>query len=272
MEIKKKQFLGDRSLRTYTAPDEIREIGDWAFSGCRELKSISLPCCVERIGRDAFQGCDQLEEAYLRGGMRSDGSVGMANGEPRADMTREQAGLMALALRYFPEAALLIGVWGKGVFAWLQAWDEACIKYLDSPETTGFQPFWAGGEEDYEEDERKLEEHCRARRLIKAEMIVKRLVVMEEGTGRSDEGVEKRTIYEAFFRENDMALEYLKRVKDRLDMTVRIYEKTGVFTNNAIPGFLEELPEEAVELRAVLLKRVSGDGNRFAGIEELMLN
>ncbi|MBQ9489094.1 MAG: leucine-rich repeat protein, partial [Lachnospiraceae bacterium] len=49
-EIKKKQFMGEKSLRSYVIPMGTEEIGDWAFAGCRELVSVAIPVTVVRLG------------------------------------------------------------------------------------------------------------------------------------------------------------------------------------------------------------------------------
>ena len=261
-EIKKKQFLGDRTLRSYVIPAGVREIGDWAFSGCKELSRIEVPATLERIGRDAFLGCDKLEEVRI------------------SNMEQAAAGLLALAFRFFPEAAEILRALLSGDENWVRYWDIACERYLSLPETEGFRPFWAGGEEDYEEDESKLVEHCRGKRLIKAEMAVKRLLAMDGkgaaiaemvSNGEGETRCETRQIYEAHLRENDMSLEYLKTVKQQPALAVRIYEQAGALTDEKIRKVLEELPEEAVELRAALLKSLQGGGTEGLKLEEWML-
>lgn len=34
--IRKKQYCGDKSLRSFVIPEGTTEIGDWAFSGCQD--------------------------------------------------------------------------------------------------------------------------------------------------------------------------------------------------------------------------------------------
>ncbi|MBO4514359.1 MAG: leucine-rich repeat protein, partial [Lachnospiraceae bacterium] len=150
-------------MRSYVVPGEVRTIGDWAFAGCRELARIALPSGIERIGRDAFQGCDKLEEAFV---YQSEGSF--CEEAARSEAERVGAGLLALALRYFPEASILLATMREGGNSWTCAWDEACKKFLEEEDAVGFRPFLAGGEEDYEDAAKALEEHCRKKRLIKA--------------------------------------------------------------------------------------------------------
>ena len=46
-------------------PDNIKEIGDRAFSGCEELKTMKLPGTVKKIGKTAFAGCRNLERINI---------------------------------------------------------------------------------------------------------------------------------------------------------------------------------------------------------------
>ena len=243
-------------------PSEVRTIGDWAFAGCRELVRIALPRGIEQIGRDAFQGCDKLEEAFV---YQSEGSF--CEEAARSEAERVGAGLLALALRYFPDASKLFAAMREGNSEWIGAWDEACKKFLEEEEAVGFKPFLAGGEEDYEDAAKALEEYCRKKRLIKAEMIYKRLAMMEscdpldaaEGHGSSVLGCMRdagtlRMFYEERLRENDMAPDYLMGVRQRPKLAVQIYDKAGVLTPESIQKLLQLLPEESVELRAALLR------------------
>ena len=277
MEIKKKQFWGDKSLRSYVVPSEVRTIGDWAFAGCRELVRIALPRGIEQIGRDAFQGCDKLEEAFVS---HCEGSFCEATAWSEAE--RAGAGLMALALRYFPDASKLFAAMREGNSEWIGAWDEACKKFLEEEEAVGFKPFLAGGEEDYEDAAKALEEYCRKKRMIKAEMIYKRLAVMEicdpldAAEGHNGSGCLRnvgtiRTFYEERLRENDMALEYLLIIRQRPSLAVQIYDRAGVLTSESIQKLLAKIPEEKVELRAALLRIRNANGNSDIDFQQWML-
>lgn len=250
MVIERKRYMGDRELRSFTVPEDVAEIGDWAFAGCKALTKVELPEGLERIGREVFASCDRLDTVIFYG----------KSGE------RETAfgGLAALAFRFFPGAQRFLDLWKKGREEWLTAWDEACRKYLEKPDGEGFLPFWAGGEEDYEEDETKQEEYCREKRLLKAQMACERLSLAPDiAQGRNGEN--HRTYYEQKLRENDMALEYLLNAHLRPDVAMRVYEETGILTSANIKWLLERLPEEKVEMRAWLLRK-STAGDVFEGL------
>jgi hypothetical protein len=48
------------AFKSYSIPDSVTTIGEWAFSGCSSLTSITIPDSVTTIGTYAFQGCRSL--------------------------------------------------------------------------------------------------------------------------------------------------------------------------------------------------------------------
>jgi hypothetical protein len=245
-EIPKKQFMGDNSLRQYVVPQGVTEIGDWAFAGCKNLVWVAIPESMERIGREAFASCAKLEAVYCY--------------RETVEQKEEQvAELMALALRFFPETTEMIFPQKAGRHQWLCDWDKACRRFLDRPDEEGFRPFLAGGEEDYEDEEEKREEYCRAKRLIKANVILKRLLLEEEVEGCCLPE-EENLYFKRKLQENDMALEVFRECVNKPALVVKIYEEAGILTQETYRKVLETLPKERVELRAILLQRTVGVG------------
>ena len=233
MVIEKKQFFGNRSLTHYVIPKGVKEIGDWAFACCRELVWVAFPESVEKIGREAFASCDKLKAVYYY----------------RDSIERKEtelADLLAVSLRFFDENSRLIVLRKEGRDVWLPAWDEACKTYIEKPDDLGYRPFWAGGEEDYEDENKAYMEYCRMTRYRKALVILKRLLV---------EGDDDRAYFLRKFRENDMALECLCGQIDRPFKVLKIYEESGSLTRENCLAVLDKLPRESVELRALLLLR-----------------
>lgn len=54
------------SLQDVNIPDSVISIGDNAFGGCVSLKQIMIPNSVRTIGKGAFDGCLQLESIYFK--------------------------------------------------------------------------------------------------------------------------------------------------------------------------------------------------------------
>ena len=59
-------YLGGTSLRSYTIPNNITAIGEYAFSGYNGLTGVVIPGTVTSIGAYAFRYCRELESiTYL---------------------------------------------------------------------------------------------------------------------------------------------------------------------------------------------------------------
>lgn len=61
------QYPAGKMDFTYSVPDSIISIEDWAFSGCSNLNSITIPKSVNSIGSSVFYNCDNLEDIYYAG-------------------------------------------------------------------------------------------------------------------------------------------------------------------------------------------------------------
>ena len=243
MVIEKKQYMGDRTLKSFIVPKDVVEIGDWAFSGCKELRWVAIPESVEHIGRNVFAFCEKLEAVYCY--------------QDTVEKKEESlAELMAIAFRFFRETSRMIEMWRKGRGAWICAWDQVCKRFLEGPDEEGFHPFLAGGEEDYQDEEEDRREYCRKKRLQKAEVILKRLLVEREWEACQMSEKEKAFWLDKL-RENDMALELLKDNVNKPMQVVDIYENAGLLTHENCRILLETIPEESVELRAMLLGRTT---------------
>lgn len=59
-------YLNNQLVTDVTFPDDITEIGNYAFSSCSNLTSITIPNSVTSIGDDAFHGCSSLKSIYCK--------------------------------------------------------------------------------------------------------------------------------------------------------------------------------------------------------------
>ena len=55
----------EASGTTYTIPDSVTTIGEWAFNWCPSLTSVTIPDSVTTIGEMAFEHCDSLTSVTI---------------------------------------------------------------------------------------------------------------------------------------------------------------------------------------------------------------
>lgn len=55
-------YLVSNKAPSYTVPDGVTSIADWAFDSCKRLKSITIPESVIHVGTSAFNRCTGLTE------------------------------------------------------------------------------------------------------------------------------------------------------------------------------------------------------------------
>lgn len=62
-------YLEGTKIKSYTVPDNIASIGDYAFRGCDELTDITIGNNVKYIGRDVFYMCRNLAKVIIPEGV-----------------------------------------------------------------------------------------------------------------------------------------------------------------------------------------------------------
>ena len=239
--IRKKEYFNDQTLERIIVPEKIREIGDWAFARCRNLKSAALPAELERIGREAFAGCERLKDVFIYDKMQSDDFSGYQNG---------RSALAAIAFRYFDSNQ---AVWdalkaenaGDAGADFQGIWDGLCEIFLNKPDTDGFRPFLAGGEEDYPDEKKALAQHCEQMHFRKAEAIWFRLLLGPQS---------RREFYLKALCRNDGELVYFRTIRENCRTAAEIYREAGLLTEEKIPELLKDIPEGQVELRTALIE------------------
>ena len=239
--IRKKEYFNDQTLERIIVPEKTREIGDWAFARCRNLKSAALPAGLERIGREAFAGCEQLKDIYIYDKRQPD------------DLLRHQnvhSVLAAIAFRYFDSNqavwdALKAEHTGDAGADFQGIWDGLCEIFLNKPDTDGFRPFLAGGEEDYPDEKKALAQHCEQVHFRKAEAIWFRLLLGPQF---------RREFYLKALCGNDADLVYFRTIRENCRTAAEIYREAGLLTEEKIPELLKDIPEGQVELRTALIE------------------
>ena len=245
--IDKKEYLGRTDLAEFVVPCTVCEIGDWAFAQCAGLKRIAIPKGVKAMGKGVFDGCDLLEAIYVYGAEDTEFKFRSCSKEEKA-----LAEMCVYAFKYFqsPDLSDLSAV---GSEAWIRAWDEACIRFLEAEDDEGFSPFLAGGEEDYDEQlsDRAYYEHERRRK--KAAVSIERMLA--EPFFSMEERVKEK--YETFLsRHGSEVCEVMAGVTHDIRIMVLLFGHIGLLDGDRGNRLLETIPDTAVELRSLLMERV----------------
>ncbi len=160
-EIVKKEYMNSK-LSSIRVPVSIKTVGDWAFANCKLLREVSIPVTLQRISPNCFYGCDSLKRIVIYEGEREDAMI-------------------------LPElVAVAVKLWDTDISKWIELskrpetfyehFDWRMSVYAKEPDDTGYVPFIAGGEEDYEGDEYDLDSFMRKRSEEKCLAMYLRLI------------------------------------------------------------------------------------------------
>lgn len=261
--IGKKAYLGRNDFIDIEVPAQVKRIEDWAFAQCERLRRVALPYGVEYVGKNVFLGCDALERVIVYGGEQPG-----KNGIPEV---LHLARMTAVALRDFgcDNPAGLLDI---NAPEWLFAWDTACTRYVCQADDSGFMPFLAGGEEDYEDVEDERFQYCHRVQKRKAVILLHRLALKDMFP--VDEAL--HAIWSDFLKKvsvkswtamcgsqgknrSDFGSGYGPLVDVLTDDGERLYEDFQVciaedlFSVQDMHALIAGLPEACVELRATLM-------------------
>ncbi|MBS7390438.1 MAG: leucine-rich repeat protein, partial [Oscillospiraceae bacterium] len=73
------RYLEGKKDLSYSIPDSVTSIGDWAFENCTSLTSVTIPDSVTSIGFCAFSDCTSLTSVTIGSGVTSIGSSAFSN-------------------------------------------------------------------------------------------------------------------------------------------------------------------------------------------------
>ena len=251
--ITKKQYLGDHSLTEYVIEPGTIWVEDWAFAYCSHLERIAFPETVAGIGKALFLGCVALNTVYFYDSRAQSGRFLFEEAEKEQRLEGE---LYALAFRYFNDADALIRAHYGRDKKLIETWEVLFDKFLSTPEEDGFEPFLAGGEEDYEGAEEAALSYCHGMRLKKTEAILQRML-----WGKlSGEGETKAYLhYQKKLQEAQEAYEVLGNVEQFYQQAIDIYEEAGFLDSVHIEKLLEAVSPQKAELRGMIIKRAQGN-------------
>ena len=73
LSIENWAFSGCSSLKSVEMPNSVTAIGGWAFNGCSGLESMNIPDKVTEIGTSTFNGCTGLKSVDIPDGLTAIG-------------------------------------------------------------------------------------------------------------------------------------------------------------------------------------------------------
>lgn len=237
--IAKKTYLGDNTLIDIVIPEDVKKIEDWAFAQCGRLKSIHLPDNIEYIGRNIFAGCDALDEIRVYRLEQAFDSYTITY----------ISQMLAVAMKYFGYNA---GDWLKdiGSPAWFDNWDASCDSYIKTQDDVGFMPFLAGGEEDYSDSEHERMIYSYNTRKRKVKTLFRRLA-LKKAFPINDYRMSAWREY--LISAYEPLVDVLKEDNIHVHDDVRICVDEGIIMLNNMRALINVLPEECVELRAIIM-------------------
>ena len=164
--IKKKAHLGDRKIVNETIPEGVTTIEDWAYAHCKLLNKIYIPDTVVSISPKTFDGCDNLQEVFIYKG---------------EDVLNDNPHLLALSIKTWANDINEFVLAASKPDRFYSIFDLKLTKYLEENDDVGFDPFLAGGEEDYEDDDNDIDLFIAKRQVEKCILIYERILSEDAG-------------------------------------------------------------------------------------------
>lgn len=262
--ILKKEYMNRQDLTEVILPAHIIGIGDWAFANCERLAKIYLPTSVQTMGQNIFLGCPALRDIVVYDTSDADITVPQETraAAPTEAFAETLSRLTAIAFTCFNLPALRC-LRDIGSYSWLSMWDDTLLQYLHQPDDEGFDPFLAGGEEDYEDKNSNPDYFCHIRRIQKVTCILERLLIEKDyplsprlRTQLSDYLAE----YSFWSPEDGVhaeTIDVLLLETQRISSIYKLYKEMRLFEHVHIADFISTLPPEQVELKALLISHSS---------------
>ena len=209
-EISKKEYMGDKNLIGAMIASNVRSIGGWAFASCDRLKVIWLPKC-----------CCELESTFIYDAPCITDVVVYEPLLEGYNVCMDESRLLAVWLKNWHRGSFYDLSWVAGK-EWYMSFDEHLAQYLSESDAAGYNPFLAGGEEDYEEPLNDIEYYKRAVRKNKCNVIMERI---RAGKYLQDN---MRALYKQYLQDNvSEAMEAIALHAEEAYQYLRLYIDTA---------------------------------------------
>lgn len=232
--IAKKAFLGSKCLRELILPEELREVGDWAFAHCDRLGRVFLKKKAISFGKGAFKDCRRLTEICCMDGCEN----------------KKLAGLLAMVPVKL-DAEYLLTPAKVGEKAWLEMLDARLLTLLNKPDEDGYLRQVLCGEEDLMAS---LELYLQDMHREKAELCYTRLLndiglkeslkkYLQDYLQQNTKGCEYEAAWEVICREHGQERDYYQ-----------VFADAGCIREDNFDSLLLDMGENSPEMKAWLLR------------------
>lgn len=234
IRIDKKAFLSCKTLRQIILPDDIEEIGDWAFAHAENLRNIVIPRRNLSRGKELFLGCKRLKSIELRN----------MPDEYRDKGLERMLSLGVTVLHdYF-----LFSLMDVGNDEWIRRWDEKLMALIELDDLDGFEELWTCGEEDYEGKDYDIKSYPVEKRKMKLRIAYFRLLnpyKLDNGTKEKLQNYIKdsKEAWDIIMEEHRNELDYYK-----------IFTESGAATDNNFEQIITDMEGVAAEIKAFMLR------------------
>ena len=231
--IEKKAFLSRKDLKEFIVPEDIEEIGDWAFAYCDELRTVVFQSDDIRFGKAVFLECNKLSRLEISG------------------KSEAVARLLAAAVTA-ADAPYLLDLKEAGSVEWFSKWDARMLTILHTPDDEGYSKQVLCGEEDYGSTDYKA--YCSGRRKVKIRLMYVRLL-FDEGL---DDSVKKEMsayiLKHTKKQKHEEAWSVLLNEFGEERVYYELFADLGCVTGDNLQDILEDIGDSNPEMKAYFLR------------------
>ena len=234
--IKKKAFLGNKSVKSISLPTSIKELEDWAFAHCSNLETITLPRKPIYMGKGVCKDCIKLDKILL-------------TQEPSKE--DHMIGRLLAAVPVLMEAEYLFDAAHAGTEEWLKKWDSRMITLLKRKDESGFTKMVLCGEEDLlanlpdyvAEKQRSKARICFLRLQNNIQLSIENTEKLGKYLLEHTKGCQSEAAWEVVLKEHGDEWSYYQTLID-----------ADAINQDNLPGMLLDMGENHAEMKAYLLR------------------
>lgn len=254
--IDRKAFLSCKSLCNIRLPNNVEEVGDWAFAHCDSLTEVSFAAREVRFGRAVFKDCGNLKRIVVRDA--GDGtcgenlsSTGSSGAMGTAEKAYSRAELLAAAVTLL-DAPYLLNIPGAGGREWLEQWDIRLLSVLRASDSEGYISQSVYGEEDYIGTD--LEEFTNARRKVKVRLAFLRLLHPQCLNFSLKEELEEYLRSHTKGRATEETWQVIRQEHGSHRAYYSLFAELGCITEDNFDEILGDMGEDSPEMKAFFLQ------------------